>query len=330
MKGKLLAFLVIYVIAIGTFGAIPTVPLGVMTGPELQVETDGVTPDLVQDALNKLLAEENPYPADLDLNEILGDRKNEYQMVYEPWKSKAAIHAIAYDEETGFLALGGGYLYDNEVHMFRLNIETGEFDKVWELGDGIIQSDVLSVDFGDTDLNEFLEVVVGSSDGHVYVFEQLHIFDPYANTENMFELVWTSPGLFKVFAVKVDDVDRDYRPDIIAASWDGKVHMWEYTNHSGYPFVEEHWIDYTEVATLEVGEKIYSLETGDTNENGLPEIVVGTREGTVFVFENAGTTLMINGQPFPLIRDNTYYLNWTSGNYTWQPIRSIDIGELDG
>ncbi|MGY5878775.1 MAG: hypothetical protein RTV31_00935 [Candidatus Thorarchaeota archaeon] len=330
MRGKILAIIVIYVIAIGTFGAIPTAPVGVMTDTPLGLETQETSPEIVQDALNKLLAEENPYPADLDLNEILGDRNNEYQMVYEPWKSKAAIHAIAYHEETGFLALGGGYLYDNEVHMFRLNIETGEFDKVWELGDGIIQSDVLSVDFGDTDLNEFLEVVVGSSDGHVYVFEQLHIFDPNTNTENMFELVWTSPGLFKVFAVKVDDIDRDYRPDIIAASWDGKVHLWEYTNHSGYPFVEEHWIDYTEVATLEVGEKIYSLETGDTNENGLPEIIVGTREGTVFVFENAGTTLMINGQPFPLIRDNTYYLNWTSGNYTWQPIRSIDIGELDG
>jgi len=330
MRAKILALMVIYVIAIGTFGAIPTAPVSLVSDTLSELETQETDPTMMQDALNKLLAEENPYPADLDLNEILGERSNEYQNVYEPWKSKAAIHAIAYDEETGFLALGGGYLYDNEVHLFRLNIETGEFDKVWELGDGIIHSDVLSVDFGDTDLNNFLEVVVGSSDGHVYVFEQLHIYDPNTNTENMFELVWTSPGLFKVFAVKVDDIDRDYRPDIIAASWDGKIHLWEYTNHSGYPFVEEHWIDYTEVATLEVGEKIYSMETGDTNENGLPEIVVGTREGTVFVFENAGTTLMINGQPFPLIRDNTYYLNWTSGNYTWQPIRSIAIGELDG
>ncbi len=334
MRIKLLTLLAMIVLTVGTFGTVPTAPLGIGTdtinGMTQDTEFEA-SPELVQNALNTLLAEEgDPYPESLDLDEILGDRNNEYQMVYEPWKSKAAIHAIAYDEDTGFLALGGGYLYDNEVHMFRLNIETGEFDKVWELGDGIIQSDVLSIDFGDTDLNEFLEVVVGSSDGHVYVFEQLHIFDPNTNTENMFELVWTSPGLFKVFAVKVDDIDRDYRPDIIAGSWDGKVHLWEYTNHSGYPFVEEHWIDYTEVATLNVGEKIYSLETGDTNENGLPEIVVGTREGTVFVFENAGTTLMINGQPFPLIRDNTYYLNWTSANYTWQPIRSIDIGELDG
>ena len=109
---------------------------------------------------------------------------NDYKINYEPWRSKAAIHAIAYHEPTGFLALGGGYLYDNEVHIFRLNVETGDFDKVWDTGDQIIRGDVMSLDFGDTDLNDFIEIVAGSSDGHVYVFEQLHIYDPNANASN--------------------------------------------------------------------------------------------------------------------------------------------------
>ncbi|UYP47841.1 hypothetical protein NEF87_004126 [Candidatus Lokiarchaeum ossiferum] len=285
----------------------------------------------IQPAVTNLLEEEMvKFPSDQDIGVVLGDRDNDYTEIYQPWKSQAAIHAVSYHEDTGYLAMAGGYLYDNEVHLYRLNTETGDFDKVWVCGDGIIQSDVMAIAFGDTDLNDFLEIVAGSSDGHVYVFEQRHIYDPFTNTENMFELVWTSPSMFRVFDVKIEDADRDYRPDIIVGSWDG-LYLYEYDEHSGYPFNEEHWITYRQVYHDDVdGEKIYSLESGDTNHNGLPEIVVGTREGTVFIFENDGISMEINGDYFPLIQDNAYELIWTSENYTWTPILSMDIGELDG
>ena len=288
-------------------------------------------PTNIQPAVTNLLQEESGnYSSNIDIGTVLGDRENEYTEIFEPWKSQAAIHAVTYHEETGYLALAGGYLYDNEIHLFRLNTITGDFDKVWDCGDGIIQSDVMAIAFGDTDLNDFLEIVAGSSDGHVYVFEQRHIYDPITNTENMFDLVWTSPSMFRVFDVKIEDADRDFRPDIIVGSWDG-VFLFEYDDHSGYPFNEEHWISYRQVYHNDVnGEKIYSLESGDTNHNGLPEIVVGTREGTVYVFENDGISMYINGEYFPLIQDNAYELVWTSENYTWTPILSMDIGELDG
>ncbi|MHA1929058.1 MAG: hypothetical protein ACTSV2_10840 [Candidatus Thorarchaeota archaeon] len=331
MKLKLLTMVLFSVLLIGTFGIIPSVPQNAAVIPDNNITDMNEIPDDLMPMVQNALAADNPnLPADFDLGAILGDRVNDYRTTYEPWKSKAAIHAISYDVDTGFLAMAGGYLYDNEVHVFRLNTETNEFDKVWDIGDGVFQSDVLSIDFGDTDLNDFIEIVAGCADGHVYVFEQRHLYDPYANTENQFDLVWKSPNMFRAFSVKVDDIDRDYRPDIIAGGWDGQVHIYEYANHSGYPFVEEHWITYDEVATLDVGDKVYSLETGDTNGNGLPEIIVGTRDGTVSVFENDGITLWINDQPFPLIYDNHYYLNWTSENYTWTPITSIAIGELDG
>lgn len=287
-------------------------------------------PDEIKPAVSDLLNPDNPlFPDDVDIGKVLNDRQNEYNTIFEPWRSKAAVHAIAYDEATGFLAVGGGYLYDNEVHIYRQNVETGKFDKVWDAGSDLIQSDVMCLDFGDTDLNDFLEIIVGSSDGHIYVFEQNHIYDPYTNTENMFEHVWTSESHFRVFALKVDDVDRDYRPDIVAGTWDG-LFLYEYDNHSNYPFNEEHWITYRQVYAYPMDEKIYSLETGDTNYNGLPEIVVGTRSGTIYVFENDGLVTYLNGQPFPLISDNHYKLTWTSENYTWTPIISMDIGELDG
>ncbi len=328
MKLRITTLSLLLIMLVGAFAMIPMLPVNSMISQEVSLDT---IPEDLQEQVAATLAEDGLiYPSDFDLDSLLGDRVNEYKTIYEPWKSKAAIHCIRYDEATGFLACGGGYLYDNEVHLFRLNQETNQFDKVYELGDGVIRGDVLSVDFGDTDLNDFIEVVVGSADGHVYVYEQRHLYDPYANSENAFDLVWTSPGFFRVFDVEVADVDHDYRPDIIVGAWDGYVHLFEFTNHSSYPFEEAHWIEYTEVSTLEVGEKVYSLETGDTNNNGLDEIIVGTREGTVFVFENAGISLTINGQPFPLVRDNRYYLNWTSLNYTWEPILSMAIGELDG
>ena len=331
MKLKILTIAMFTVLLVGTFGVIPTLPLNAAVTQEFEPTLPLEIPESIMPQVEAALAADNPnLPADFDIGSVLGDRLNEYKTTYEPWKSKAAIHAIAFDEDTGFMALGGGYLYDNEVHVFRLNTETNEFDKVWDTGDGVFQSDVLSIDFGDTDLNDFIEIAAACADGHVYLFEQRHLYDPYANTENQFDLVWTSPSMFRAFTVKIDDIDRDYRPDIIAGGWDGQVHIYEYDNHSGYPFVEEHWITFDEVATLDVGDKVYSLETGDTNGNGLPEIIVGTRDGTVSVFENEGITLWVNGYPFPLIYDNHYYLNWTSENYTWTPILSMAVGELDG
>ncbi len=318
---------------ISSFGYVPSAPMSGMDEDaafgEYPTGWEDLSPELQQQIAEMFNPTTQTMPSDQDIGQVLGDRVNDYTLNYEPWRSKAAIHAIAYDEGTGFLALGGGYLYDNQIHVFRLNTETKLWDKVWDTGDSVFQSDVMALDFGDTDLNSLIEIVAGCSDGFVYVFEQRHLYDPYANTENQFDHVWTSPDMFRVFTLKVDDVDRDYRPDIIAGGWDGKLHLFEYDNHSGYPFVEEHWITYDEVATLDVGEKIYSLETGDTNYNGLPEIICGSREGTVYVFENAGITFMINGQPFPLVYDNHYYLNWTSENYTWTPIQSMAVGELD-
>ncbi|TFF96854.1 hypothetical protein EU546_00465, partial [Candidatus Thorarchaeota archaeon] len=269
---------------------------------------------------------------DLDIGLVLQDMENTYTEIFQPWKSKAAIHAMSYHEESGFLALAGGYLYDDAVHIYRLNQETRQFDKVWTTGSEVIGSDVMALAWGDTDLNDFMEVAAASTDGHIYLFEQRHIYDPFTSTENMFDLVWTSPSTLRAYDVEIADTDKDYRQDIIIAGWDGKVRSYEYTNHSGYPFTEDHWIEFAEVWNS--GDVITglptTLATGDTNYNGLPEIVVGTREGTVYAFENDGLTVMIDGEPFPLVRDNRYTLNWTSGAYTWTPIISMETGDLDG
>ncbi|RDE17400.1 MAG: hypothetical protein C4K49_03020, partial [Candidatus Thorarchaeota archaeon] len=151
MKSTLFAFMILTVMVVGSYCIVPGLPFG---ESETQVKTeDSPTiesiPDDLLPLIQKAVADENPnFPANYDLGNILGDRDNDYQLIYEPWRSRAAIHAVAYDQGTGFLALAGGYLYDNEIHVFRLNVETNQFDKVWDTGDRVFGSDVMSIDFG--------------------------------------------------------------------------------------------------------------------------------------------------------------------------------------
>ncbi|MHA1213751.1 MAG: hypothetical protein ACTSPG_00460 [Candidatus Hodarchaeales archaeon] len=260
---------------------------------------------------------------------LMNNEMATYQKVWEPWLTKAAVRVIATDPSNEFLAVGGGYLYDNEIHLYRWNAFTREYDKVWDSGDMIIQGDVLSIAFGDTDNNDFMEIVAGSADGHVYVFEQEHIYDPFDNMENQFVHVWTSPKIQQVWGVQVSDVDKDYLPDIIAGSWDEKIHIYEYTNHSGYPFTKDHWIEYAEKTTIPIGEKIFSLDVGDTDNDNLPEIIAGTQLGRVYIYENNGTILKINGIDWPLTQDNSYRYVWDSGNISWKPILRTIVDNLD-
>ena len=270
-------------------------------------------------------------PYDYDFVPWLYDNLNAYQKVWEPWITKAAVHAIAFSDDEEFMAIGGGYLLDNEIHIYRWNSEIEDYVKVWDCGDGIIKGDILALDFGDTDNNQFIEVVAASADGHIYVFEQRHIYDPITNTENEFDLVWTSPKMRPVWSLVIEDADLDGKKDIVAVSWDKKIHIFEFDDHSGYPFSQEHWITYKEVWTSEeLDDKVYAVAVGDLNYNGLPDIIVGTRNGTIYIFENDGVVLYINGYPFPLTNDNNYYLNTTISGYIWKPISSITVGDLDG
>lgn len=344
LNKSLLGFGVIFIFALSSLSGSGFSVFGVQSttdspqdGPSngFQTLNQNPFPELTN-AANNALVDDKILPEDFDLQNLFTDTSLDYQKTWEPWISKAATHAIAVTDDGEWMAMGTGYLHDNEIHIYRWNPENRQYDKVWVSGDGIISGDVVSLAFGDTDNNGFLEIIAGATGfggtgggGHVYVFEQRHIYDPFTNTENQFELVWKSPNLGPVFAVKVDDVDKDYHPDIIVGSWDKKVRCYEYTHRSGYPFAEEHWIEYEEVFQYEFPEKVTSIETGDTNYNALPEIIVGTYDGTTYILENAGEVIWIGTEPFPLINDNNYRRIWDSGNVTWNRIAEIRKGSLD-
>ncbi len=268
------------------------------------------------------------YDQNTDLGKFLSDQKSTFDKKWDPWLTQGAVHAVASTADGDMMAIATGYLYDNQIHVYRYNHKTLQYDHVWEVGGGVFQSDVFTLDFADTDYNNLTEIIAGGNDGRIYVFEQRHLYDPVTNMENMFDLVWTSPRLGRIFSVTVDDTDMDFRKDIVIGTGD-TVRWYEYDNHSNYPFTKDHWMTFREVSTFKANSQITALGVSDVNSNGLKEVAVGQKSGEIQLLENAGVVIPINGKKFPYYQDNTYRQIWSSNNTLRRGISSMSGGDLD-
>ncbi|GAH65897.1 unnamed protein product, partial [marine sediment metagenome] len=206
-------------------------------------ETDRINGEISDDLMDSIVNQMN---ADFNLT-------NEYQKIWEPNNIRGSTHAIAVSDDNEYMASAGGYLNDREVHIYRWYDALYQYYPIWDAGDGIIQGDVMDVDFMDCDNNNRLEVVAASADGHIYVFEQLaDRDDPFSvfSLAHQWELVWDS-GLYidrQVWSIEAFDIDHDSHEEIIAGAWDGKVYVFDYIDHSAYPFcLQEHWIHFEPV-----------------------------------------------------------------------------------
>ncbi|MCY3414470.1 MAG: VCBS repeat-containing protein [Candidatus Heimdallarchaeota archaeon] len=294
-----------------------------------QMQPDGLPSDLIDTPLSTAYTDDNyNYPA------TLRDNVNSYTQVWNPWITRAGVHVSAVSEDGDFMAVGGGYLVDTTVHIYRWNLDTQEYDKVWEAGSGIINGDIYDIEWADLDNNGLQDMVVASADGHIYVFEQAHIYDPFTSLDSRFDFVWKSDKMFQVSSVEVADIDLDNIPDLIAGAWDNKVHVFEYTRHSGYPFAAEHWMELEEKWVSDtLDDKVQALDSGDINNNGLPDVVVGTLSGSIYIYENDGIVVPTGtGGTAPFPNDNNYAPLWnSSGRFSpiWNMIGHIEMAELD-
>jgi len=231
-----------------------------------------------------------------------------YQKIWEPNIAQAAIHAVAVSGDKLILATAGGYLKDNEIHIYTYDYTYKTVSHVTDLGDGIIQSDVQSLAIDDLDGNGYYEIVAGSSDGHIYVFEQTTTYFVLSSTP--FVLTWISPEDFvRVWSLTTDDLDGDGKKEIIAGCWDNEIRVFEYLTRGGFPWTTGHWQNYTEVWSSgnATKDKLYTIATGDTDNDGFREIITGDRSGTIYIFENGRKEI---DQPYPYHYDNEYVLIW--------------------
>ena len=135
------------------------------------------TPPIINDPFQKVYEDLGIMPQDAiippeDYN-ILGklrDNDNSYKQVWTPWLSRAAVHVAKVSDDGEFFVIGGGYLLDTELHIYRWNSEERSYIKVWEAGSGILNRDVYDVAFGDSDNNNLIEIAAACADGVVYLF----------------------------------------------------------------------------------------------------------------------------------------------------------------
>ena len=276
--------------------------------------------------------EGTPQPWSVDnIVGTFGNTKSDYQKVWEPWITRAATHTVAVSDDGEFLAVGTGYLSDNQIHIYRWHPDRQEYVLVSQAGDGEIGGDVVDIGFADVDNNGFIDIAAASTDGYVYLFEQAHIYDPQGSTENRFDLVWKSPRMLKAAGVAVYDADLDGITDVIAGGWDGKIRVFEYRERSPYPFSEEHTKYLKEVFVSDyLGSPVQQVRAGDFDGDFLPEFVVGLRDGTILIYENAGETIDTPNGPFPITYDNFYKQVWNDSRTIWRPILDIQVDDVDG
>ncbi|MGY5853187.1 MAG: 6-bladed beta-propeller, partial [Candidatus Thorarchaeota archaeon] len=245
---------------------------------------------------------------------------NDYQLTWESNQIRGSTHSIALTDDKALMAAGGGYLSDNTLHIYRWDNTTKNYNHVWDSGDRIIANDILSVEFADTDNNGLLEVIAGCADGRVYMFEQQG-YEGSA-TADYFDHVWDSGSTLtkQVWAIATDDLDSDGLKEVIAGCWDNKVHVFEYEWHSGWPHCEEHLIDMTKVWDTgdDIDTRVLSVATGDTDNDGLKELIVGSYDGKLHIFE------------FLPCGVHRYEKVWDSGDLMFNPIVSITLSnDLD-
>ncbi len=243
----------------------------------------------------------------------------EYTLNWEPNIIHGSTHSIAIAPDESFFAAGGGYLSDNIIHIYAYYPATRQFNHVWDCGDGLIQGDVMALAVEDIDANGYYEVIAGSTDGHLYVFEQRFI-NLISGKDNLFNLVWMSSSytLGKIWSLTVDDFDGDMHRDIVAGAWDGMLHVFEYSNSSGFPLSTEQWQNYekTWTSTDPNLEQIYSVASGDTNGNGYREIIASSSNNILYIFEYNATNKLFNQI-------------WNSSDLFSNIPRALAVGNLD-
>jgi hypothetical protein len=150
---------------------------------------------------------------------------------------------------------------------YTLGAEGTDWDALWKFDTGgpVIASPAIA----DVDNDGTLEVVIGSTNGNVYVLD-----GPTGSLEHTF-----STGGAVYASAALANLDSDAYLEIVIGSTDGTVYYYEWDGTTG-----------TTPATYGTGGSVYSSAAiGDVDGDGNLEIVVGSNDGNVYSLDTSGS-----------------------------------------
>ena len=127
-----------------------------------------------------------------------------------------------------------------------------------------LPSPVISVAAGDVLGDRKMELGVVTHDGSIRI---------YRNEESKIDLFSTLENV-NALSVRIEEINADHQDEVVVATSDHKIRVYSL-----------YMADLKELATVDIGKKILSLNVGDAGGDGRKEIQVGVSEGPLKVIE---------------------------------------------
>jgi hypothetical protein len=176
------------------------------------------------------------------------------------------------------------------------------------------------------------DILVQNQEGYLHVFHQ---------TSNSLDLIWKSPVAWKQFgSILVKDLDNDSKDEIFVVFSNGGVAILKLVNNA----ITSVWENYP-------WGKVLSITSGDWNNDGFTEIMIGTSQKLIYVlgYNDENYSFKEQGTKFNFIADKLQYLKYDNSHYltvmdsagkfyfmeyypqskSWKPILTINTGKVN-
>ena len=148
---------------------------------------------------------------------------------------------------------------DNTLRIFKMS--NGSLEQIEALE---LPSPVVSLASGDILGDRKMELGVVTRDGSIRV---------YRNEESKFDL-FSSLDDVNALSIRIEEINADHMDEVVISTKDHKI-----------KFYNLYMADLIELATVDIGKKILSINVGDAGGDGRKEVQVGVSDGPLKVIE---------------------------------------------
>ncbi len=142
------------------------------------------------------------------------------------------------------------------------------------------------------------DILVQNQEGYLHVFHQ---------TSSSLDLIWKSPAAWKqISSILVKDLDNDSKDEIFVVYSNGGVGILKLVNNA----IASVWENYP-------WGKVLSITSGDWNNDGFIEIMIGTSQKMIYVlgYNDKNYSFKEQGIEFNFIADKLQYLEYDNSHY---------------